>query len=82
MRHWENDWGDEFETREDAFEDARTRMNRVDLDEEMGMVLSFSDLLDWCWQQPNFIDDFYDAIEEAEQNYFENNYYEVEDDEE
>ena len=80
--HWENNCGDEFETREDAFDDACGRMTRVDLDEELGMVLSFSDLLDWCWNQPNFVDEFYEAIEEAQRDYFENNYYEVEDDEE
>ena len=80
--HWENDWGDEFETREDAFNDACERMDRTDLNEELGMVLSYSDLLDWCWRQPNFIDEFYEAIEEAERNWFENNYYEVEDEEE
>ena len=79
--HWENEWGDEFETREDAFEDACERMDSTDLDEELGMVLSFSDLLDWCWRQPNFMDDFDDAIQKAERNYFENNYYEVKDEE-
>ena len=80
--HWENEWGDEFETEEEAREDSYARMNRTDLNEELGMVLSFSDLLDWCWNQPNFVDEFWEAIEEAERNYFESNYYEVEDDKE
>ena len=80
--HWENEWGDEFETEEEAREDSYERMDHTDLNEELGMVLSYNDLLNWCWKQPNFIDEFWEAIEEAERNYFENNYYEVEDEEE
>ncbi len=82
MNHWENDFGEEFETEEEAREDAFEKMEQADLIEGLEISIGFTTLLEWAMKQPNFWDDFNDAICEAEDIFFRDNYYEVKDSEE
>lgn len=82
MSHWENEFGDEFETREEALESVTERMDDRDLTCALEYSIGFSVLLDWAMQQDGFWDHFCDEIEQAEMEFFSDNYYEVEDEEE
>lgn len=82
MSHWENEFGDEFETREEAFEDVTEKMNDMDLACSLESIIGFKALLDWAMAQDGFWEHFCDEIEQAEMEFFSDNYYEVEDEEE
>jgi len=77
--HWENDFGEEFETEEEARDDVYEKMDQIDLIEGLKTSISFTTLLAWAIKQPNFWDDFNDAVYEAENMFFHDNYHEVED---
>lgn len=82
MSHWENDFGDEFETREEAFEDVTEKMDDMDLARGLESIIEFKVLLEWAMKQDGFWDHFCDEIEQAEMEFFDDNYYEVIDEEE
>ena len=71
----------EFDSYDDAWADA---MEQMDIDvfiEYFENYVSFSDLLRWAQKQSNFYDKFEDAISNANQDYFDDFYRELEDDE-
>ena len=82
MSHWENEFGDVFETREDAFEDVSEKMDDTDLACSLESIIGFKTLLDWAVTQDGFWEHFCDEVSEAELEFFSDNYYEVEDEEE
>lgn len=77
---WENEFGEQFETEEEAREDVYESMELQDYINGLAEKIDKSQLLEWCWQQTKgkFIDDFNDEIAEVEDDFFRENYYEVE----
>ena len=71
----------EFDSYDDAWEDAMEQMDFTDFAERFECQVNFWDLLNWARKQPNFYDDFCDAVSDAEQDYFDDFYRELEDDE-
>lgn len=81
MTHWENDWGDEFETEEDARNDATERMDWPNYEDELQYIISFHQLFTWARKQEGFVEHFENEFYEAEDNFFTSNYHEVNDEE-
>lgn len=77
---WENEFGEQFETEEEARENAFDTMALGEYIDRLAKKIDKSQLLEWCWQQTHgkFIDDFNDEIAEVEDDFFRDNYYEVE----
>lgn len=71
----------EFDSYEKAWEDAMEQMDIDEFIEHFTNYVDFSDLLKWAQKQPNFYDDFDEAVSNAEQDYFDDFYRELEDDE-
>lgn len=82
MAQWENDWGDEFETEEDARENVIEKMEWSDYEEELQYIISFHDLFVWAHNQVGFYEYFENELNEAENNFFKANYHEVNEEEE
>ena len=77
------DWDKmEFDSEGEAFEDA---CNEMLTDGSIGDYLkpwvSYDTLLDWAMKQDGFFDFFDDDIGKAQQDYFNDFYFEMEDDE-
>lgn len=78
-RRFEDGFGNVF-TEEEAMEDVRQNMTIED-------YLMFGDfdveeILKWCFKQDGFIEAFHNNIEQAERDYFDEFYLEVDDEEE
>ena len=79
MSHWENEFGDVFESREDAYEDSWNKMEDFELANALEYIIGFRALLEWAMQQDGFYEYFSEQIDEAENEFFSEHYYEVED---
>lgn len=79
---WVDDDGNQFESYEEAYDDALNKMDITDLTDHFGNYVSFEQLLQWALKQDDFWNQFEDALSQAEQDYFEEWYHEeeVEDD--
>lgn len=80
---WESEFGAQFETEEEAREDALCTMELNEYIDGLAGKIDKSRLLEWCWMHTDgkFFDDFYDEISDVEDDFFRENYYEVETDE-
>lgn len=76
VRDWDNK---EFETKEEAYEDCLEFMDLSDYVERLDTYVTIDNLLEWCFNQPSFYDNFGNEIYEIEQAFFEANYSEVDD---
>lgn len=74
---WENDFGEEFETEEEAHDNLYERMELDDYLTRIGDRVDVQKLLRWAWRQGGFYEAFYDEIVAAEDSFFEENYREV-----
>ena len=81
MARWENYWGEEFETEEDARENVCEHMEWDDYENEMQYTISWHDLFEWARKQEGFFDHFEIDFYDAENEFFKANYHEVEDEE-
>lgn len=80
MNKYVSDFGGEFETIEDAREDMYETMELEDYMDGLKNKISLDTLLRYCWSHgDNFFDDFMDEIAAVEEDFFEENYHEVED---
>lgn len=79
---WVDDDGNQFESYEEAYDEALNKMDIIDLTDHFGNYVSFEQLLQWALKQDDFWNQFEDALNQAEQDYFEEWYHEeeVEDD--
>ena len=75
---WVDDDGNEFESYEEAYDEARNKMDLTDLADHFRDYVSFEQLLNWALKQNGFWNQFEDAFSQAEQDYFEEWYHEVE----
>ena len=82
MAHWENDWGEEFETEKDAREDVVEKMDWDAYEQEMQYSISWHDLFKWAREQPGFFDHFEIDFYNAENEFFNANYHEVDEEDE
>ena len=78
---WVSEWGDEFETEEEARDDALEKMDWNDYVDEFEYLISYRELLDWARQQPGFWERFEQDASEAEGEFFDRNYHEEESEE-
>lgn len=79
IRDWDKK---EFDSEDEAFQDAFNEMLfNGDIGDYLQEHISYSDLLDWAMKQDGFYDYFGDKIIKAQQNYFNDFYVEMEDDE-
>ena len=77
MTHWENNYGDVFETEEQARENAVQEMSWDDICEYFKTVMTFDDLFDTVRRRMrNFYEEFEMEIMDAEDDYFNKNYHE------
>lgn len=72
---WVNDYGDEFDTRDEAYQDAEEMLNSSDILEWIVNHYPASTVLKWMGD--NALDPTLECIDE----YFNENYGEIEDDE-
>jgi hypothetical protein len=82
MRIWENAWGEEFETEEDARDNVSERMEWYDYERLMEKSISWSQLFNWARKQEGFFETFENEFCEAENDFFDENYSIVDNDEE
>lgn len=76
---WESEWGDTFDSEEEAYEDCLSRMTIEDYADEMIFHLSYDDLLQWAMKQEGFWEQFENTMKEIREEFFRNYYSEVED---
>ena len=75
---WESDFGEQFDTIEEAHDAVYEKMELSDYIEGLADKIDIKTLIEWCWHNPKFIDDFEDQICEVEDDYFNEHYYEIE----
>lgn len=75
---WENEWGDIFDSEEEAYEDCCSRMTIDDYADGMIYHLSYDDLLQWAMEQEGFWEHFEDIMANIRQEFFINYYSEIE----
>lgn len=73
---WTNEWGNEFDNEQDARLDVPSRMSWDDYKNELMYSISFDELIDWARDQIGFESHFSEQLKQAEDEFFENNYYE------
>ena len=75
---WYNEWGQEFETKEEAMANCVEKWNDYDLYDllESYANISWTDIVRWAIKQPNFATDFSKDIELAKQDFFNSCFYE------
>ena len=80
---WENDFGEEFETQEEARENVYERMELDDYLTRISDIIDVDKLLRWAWGKADFFETFDEEVLDAERRFFEDNYHEcvVEDEE-
>lgn len=77
MAHWENDWGEEFETEEEARENVLENIEWADYEEQFFDIVPFHNLFEWARKQDGFFEDFEMELCEAENRFFNDNYHEI-----
>ena len=77
------DWDKmEFGSEEEAFDDACDMMWLYgDIGDYLKPWVTYNELLDWAMDKDGFLDAFSDELHKAQQDYFEDFYFEMEDDE-
>lgn len=80
---WIRDWDKmEFESEEEAFDDACDMIWLYgDIGEYLQNHVSYDELLRWAIKHDGFLDAFDEGLAKAQQDYFEDCYVELEDDE-
>lgn len=79
IRDWDKK---EFDSEDKAFEDAGHEMILSgDIGDYLKPWVDYNDLLEWAMEQDGFFDVFEDELYKAQQAYFEDFYFELEDDE-
>ena len=81
MKKYERDDGTIFDSYDEAWEDAMQEMDIPEFYERFENRVGYWELLSWATQQPHFYDEFSDAVSDAEQDYFDDFYHEVEEEE-
>lgn len=80
MSKWKDSYGNIYEDEEDARENALNEMTWDDICNYFKTVMTFEDLFDTIRSRmPNFYEEFEMEIMDAEDDYFNKNYTEVED---
>lgn len=82
MAHWESNYSNYFETEEEARNDAIETMTETEFYDYLSMAISFRELLAWAIKKDDFYDEFGDAVDEAEEEYFQDWYKKVDDNDE
>lgn len=77
---WENDWGEVFDTEEEARENVWKHMDREDYELELGYIIRYDKLLAWAMEQDAFYERFQEDISKAEAEFFDENYHKIEED--
>ena len=77
MKQWEKYDGDIFDTETEAREDAWTDMTWEVWEEELSPLISYHKLFDYARQKEDFFLKFENEFCEAENNYFEEHYSEI-----
>lgn len=80
MNHWEDEFGNRFETEEEARDDSYEKMSKFDLIGHLGTILSYTEILEWAMHQDDFWERFDSAIFAAQDEFFQDYYFEVEGD--
>lgn len=77
---WKSNFGEQLDTIEEAHDAMYCRMDVSDYIEGLADKIDLRTLLKWCWLNTDnkFIEDFEDKICEVEDDFFNENYYEVE----
>lgn len=78
MTIWENDYGEQFEDFDDAWESVSENMTVDDYLQYMEDHVDVRKLLQWAWKQAGFVDDWYAMLDDAETQYFKDNYHKIE----
>ena len=78
MSKYEDAWGTVM-TEDEAKEDLNEKMEISDY--LYYLPISFDKILEWCFTQQGFYEQFYDALTSAENEYFIEHYTEIEDEE-
>ena len=76
---WENEWGETFDTKEEARENVWEHMDRENYEWRLEDFISHSKLLSWAMEQDAFYEAFQDEIGKAEADFFDDYYYKKED---
>ena len=76
---WENEWGQEFDSEEEAFNDVHDKMEWSDYKESMQYSISWDALFDFARNHEDFFDHFEREISRAEEEFFTNYYHSVDD---
>lgn len=79
---WENDWGETFDTEEEARENVYEHMKRDDYEWQLEYIISHDKLLAWAMEQDAFYERFQEEISKAEAEFFDEFYHEVEEEDE
>lgn len=82
MAKWIRDDGIEFDTQEEAWDDAMEGLDPVLFSDYFHERVSFFELCQWAMRQPTFFDEFGTVIEYVEQDFFDEYYHEAEENEE
>lgn len=82
MSVWTRDDGKRFESEEEARDDALTWFDRDDLINWVRETIDMDDLFNWLFKNNDFLDDFADTIDLAQERMFNEFYMEEEEDEE
>ena len=75
---WENDFGETFDTEEEARENVWEHMEREDYEDELEYIINHSKLLSWAMDQDAFYERFQEEISKAEAEFFDEYYHEIE----
>ena len=79
---WIRDWDEmEFESEEEAFDDAGYEMLPDYGEDYVKPWISYDELLTWAMRQNGFFDVFEDKLYKAQRDFFDDFYFEMEDDE-
>jgi hypothetical protein len=81
MAMWQNEWGDTFETEEEARDNVIEQMDWDDFKEYMQYSINWNDLFEWARKQEGFFEEFENQFCDAENEFFEQ-YYSMIDNEE
>lgn len=82
MAHYENLYGDIYETEEDVWDEIHNSMSWDDYAEKLEKSIGFDKLFDWAKSQDGFFEQFENEFYDAEYDYFKENYKLIEDDKE
>ena len=75
---WKSKHGDCFDSYAEAYDDATEKMDFEDLSYFFNNYVGFTELLTWALKQDDFWNKYESYISQAENDYFEDNYWEEE----